>query len=222
MVWSSGGCLRRRMTINSNPQGAMVYVDGHQLGKTPVSTDFTYYGTRNIRLEMDHYQTMNVKQKVVPPWYEFPPLDFFTETFSASEIKDHHVWTYDLQPRAISSDEQILNRANEFAFEGSRIVNSDGSLGAPVTAKNYQNHHRPGIGENPDSGLNQMFPANGGPTQSLAPPDEGATFTSASESAPLGVGESQGLESAPAQNDPNAFPTGSADWDSPNRYPQGN
>ncbi len=224
MVATSGGCLRRRMTINSNPPGATVYVDGRQLGKTPVSTDFTYYGTRNIRLEKDKYQTRNIKQKVSPPWYEFPPLDFFTETFSVGEIKNHHVWTYELQRQAYSPGDQILKRANEFAFEGSRIVNSDGSLGAPITAENYQKYRRPGIGENPDTGLNQIFSANGDPTESLAPSGETSVLTSEElpNSALTGVEKSQSFENAPARNNPNEFPTGSADWDSPNRYPHGN
>lgn len=223
IVWTSGGCLRRRMTINSKPQGATVYVDGHQLGKTPVSTDFTYYGTRNIRLEMDNYHTMNVKQKVSPPWYEFPVFDFFTETFSANEIKNHHVWTYDLQPKAISSDDQIEKRAEAFAFEGSRIVNPDGSLGTPITAENYQNRRRPGVGENPDAGVGHMFPGNGGPTESLAPPDENSASMTGEfpENGPLS-GNSSAIENMSAPNDPNAFPTGSADWDTPNRYPSRN
>jgi len=198
---TSAGCLRKRMTIQSNPPGATVYVDGHQLGKTPVSTDFTYYGTRNIRLEMDNYQTLNVKQKVKPAWYEIPPLDFFTETFSAGEIKDQHVYNYDLQQRAISSDEQIMERAKDFAFEGSRSVNADGSLGTPVTSENY---HAPSVGENPDAGLLRPAPVT---TPATAPVTEAVP---APETSPL-------TQPVP-ERDPNRMPTGSADWDSPNRY----
>ncbi|MDO4585133.1 MAG: PEGA domain-containing protein [Planctomycetia bacterium] len=130
------GCLRRRMTINSNPPGATVYVDGHQLGRTPVSTDFTYYGTRNIRLELDNYQTLEVHQAVRPPWYQLPPFDFFVETFSPNEIKDQHTWTYNMTPRVVSSPEQILERGNELAYEGSRVVYDNGRVGPPVLSEN--------------------------------------------------------------------------------------
>lgn len=194
---TTGGCLRKRMTIQSNPPGATVYVDGRQLGKTPVSTDFTYYGTRNIRLEMDNYQTLNVKQKVRPAWYEIPPLDFFTETFSAAEIKDHHVYNYDLQQRTISSDDQIMDRARDFAFEGSRSVNPDGTLGTPITSENY---HAPTVGDNPDAGT---VPPRSAPAPAPAP-----CYDPAPESILTPVPE----------KDPNKMPTGSADWDSPNRY----
>ncbi len=238
-ILTTCGCLRRRMTINSNPPGATVYVDGHQIGKTPVSTDFTYYGTRNIRLEMDNYQTMVVKQKVTPPWYEFPPLDFFTETFSANEIKDHHVWTYDLQQSTISSDDQIMERAENFAFEASRSINPDGSLGTPVTAENYRLRHRPTVGDNPDSASNTQIPLNAPQTVPLDPPAENDDTNHSvpvvevpqnaqnPQSVLLSPGQTvPGWDSAPQTthptSNPNSFPRGSADWDTPNRYPHGN
>ena len=36
---SQTGCVRRRMTIRSDPPGALVYVDDQQIGATPISTD---------------------------------------------------------------------------------------------------------------------------------------------------------------------------------------
>ena len=126
------GCLRRRMTINSNPPGAVVYVDEQRIGRTPVSTDFTYYGTRNIRLEMEDYETLHVQQPVAHPWYELPPFDFFSETFTPGEVKDQHTFTYNMTPKMLESDERILERANQLAEEASRSVNTNGQLGAPV------------------------------------------------------------------------------------------
>ncbi len=35
------GCVHRRVTINSYPQGALVKVDGKDIGYTPASFDFT-------------------------------------------------------------------------------------------------------------------------------------------------------------------------------------
>ena len=52
------GCVQRRMTIRSSPPGAMVYVDNQEIGTTPVSTGFTYYGTREFRLVKDGYETL--------------------------------------------------------------------------------------------------------------------------------------------------------------------
>ena len=46
-----GGCVLRSLTVNSEPPGAMVYLDDELIGETPVTTTFTYYGTRKITLE---------------------------------------------------------------------------------------------------------------------------------------------------------------------------
>ena len=76
------GCVQRRMTIRSNPPGALVYVDNHEIGVTPVSTSFLYYGTREIRLVKDGYETLTVLQPMLPPWYQIPPLDFSRRIWS--------------------------------------------------------------------------------------------------------------------------------------------
>src|SRR4026207_657261 len=65
--------VRRRLNVNSNPQGALVYVDNQQIGSTPCSVDFTYYGTREIRLIKPGFETLTVNQPIPAPWYEYTP-----------------------------------------------------------------------------------------------------------------------------------------------------
>ena len=55
MLLTSMGCVQRRLTLRSFPEGAMAYVDDQEIGQTPVSTSFTHYGVRSIRLEKDGY-----------------------------------------------------------------------------------------------------------------------------------------------------------------------
>ena len=82
------------MTVRSNPPGALLYVDDYEIGVTPVSTNFTYYGTRKIRLVKDGYETLTVMQSIPPPWYEYVPLDFVSENFVPGQIRDQRtVWT---------------------------------------------------------------------------------------------------------------------------------
>jgi hypothetical protein len=45
------GCVERTITINSEPQGALVYLNDEEVGRTPVSVPFLYYGTYDVRLE---------------------------------------------------------------------------------------------------------------------------------------------------------------------------
>src|SRR5215475_1753834 len=91
--------VRRRLNINSNPQGALVYVDNQQIGTTPCGVDFTYYGTREIRLIKPGYETLTVNQPIPTPWYQIPPLDFVSENLVATKIRDNRTVTYDLAPQ---------------------------------------------------------------------------------------------------------------------------
>jgi hypothetical protein len=107
------GCVQRRMTIRSDPPGALVYVDDYQLGSTPVSHDFVYYGTRKIRLVKDGYETLTVRQPFPVPWYQFFPLDFVTENLWPWEIRDERVVTLAMQPAATTPPESVVARAEQ-------------------------------------------------------------------------------------------------------------
>lgn len=105
------GCVRRRMTIRSNPPGALAYVDDQEIGTTPVSTAFTYYGTRKVQLVKDGFETLTVKQTFYPPWYEITPLDFVSENLWPHELRDEQFLDFQLQPQQIVAAETLVERA---------------------------------------------------------------------------------------------------------------
>jgi hypothetical protein len=108
---SQTGCVQRRFTIRSNPPGARVYVDDYEVGTTPCSTDFIYYGTRKVRLVKPGYETLTVLQPVPTPWYQYPPLDFISENLVPGETRDERVLDYQLTPQVVVPAEQLLSRA---------------------------------------------------------------------------------------------------------------
>ena len=108
----SFGCVHRRLTIRSNPPGALVYVDDQEIGRTPVSTPFIYYGTRSIRLELDGYETLNVDQRFRPPWYQIPPLDFVSENLVPRDLRDERVLDFQMAPQRLVTKEELIQRAN--------------------------------------------------------------------------------------------------------------
>lgn len=107
-----GGCVRRRMTVRSQPPGAMVYIDDQQIGTTPVSTDFVYYGTRKIKLVKDQFETMQTYHTIAPPWYQIPPFDFVTENLIGREIRDERAVDFTLVPQRIVPPQELLGRAD--------------------------------------------------------------------------------------------------------------
>jgi hypothetical protein len=110
---AAGGCVQRRMTIRSNPPGALVYVDDYQIGTTPVSHDFVYYGTRKIRLVKDGYETLTVRQPFPIPWYEIFPLDFVTENLIPWEVRDERVVDLAMTPASSTPPEMVVARAEQ-------------------------------------------------------------------------------------------------------------
>jgi hypothetical protein len=107
------GCVRRRLNVRSNPPGALVYVDNQQIGTTPCSVDFIYYGTREIRLIKPGYETLTVNQPIPTPWYEIPPIDFISENLAPTKIRDNRTVTYNMAPQLVVPKEQLLDRANQ-------------------------------------------------------------------------------------------------------------
>ena len=116
------GCVRRRMNLRSNPSGAMVYVDDQQIGMTPVSTSFRYYGTRKIKLVKDGYETHTAMHTFQAPWYEFPPLDFVSETLIPREIRDERILDFQLQPQRVVTGDELISRANNLRFNAQQGI----------------------------------------------------------------------------------------------------
>lgn len=112
-ILSACGCVHRRMTITSDPPGATVFIDNHEIGKTPVSHDFTYYGTRSFRLEKDGYETVNELRDIKAPWYQIPPFDFFSDNFAGKDINDHRYFNFQLHHRPEESENDIIARGLE-------------------------------------------------------------------------------------------------------------
>ncbi len=110
------GCTSRRLTIRSNPSGALVEVDGQRKGLTPVSMDFVHHGTREITLSAPGYETMTVQQPTPAPWYQHFPADFFTDHFLPYRAINRYDFTYDLMPRTVDAEDPNLlrGRAGDF------------------------------------------------------------------------------------------------------------
>lgn len=108
------GCahnMHRRVTIRSEPPGALVKLEGEEIGYTPVSMNFDHYGTREITLIKDGYETVTAMQKVRTPWYQKVGVDLVTDNFSPVKINDRMEYTFTLNKQEVVSNDQLLQRA---------------------------------------------------------------------------------------------------------------
>ena len=117
LSFSSVGCVSRRMTIVSNPPGAMTLLDGREIGYTPASADFIWYGTRQVTLIKDGFETKTDLVTIPAPWYQWPVIEFFADNFSPKRVTDRRVFNFDLQPKQIIPDEELRARARQLRSE---------------------------------------------------------------------------------------------------------
>ena len=47
------GCVKRTISITSDPGGALVWVNDREVGRTPLEIEFLYYGEYDVRVERD-------------------------------------------------------------------------------------------------------------------------------------------------------------------------
>jgi hypothetical protein len=120
--FSLTGCVRKRLTFRTNPAGAMVYVDKQPIGLTPVSTNFTYYGTRSVEIVKDGYRTEKFLRKIHPPWYEIPPLDFVSETLWPFENRDERIIDVQMSPEPLVPNEALVASGEQLRLQAGQGI----------------------------------------------------------------------------------------------------
>ena len=92
-----GGCVERELQVNSEPQGALVYLNDQEVGRTPLRQDFTWYGTYDVAVRKEGYQTLKTESPVIAPWWQWIPFDFVADILPF-RLKDSHALHYTLKP----------------------------------------------------------------------------------------------------------------------------
>lgn len=100
----------------------MVYVDKQKIGQSPISTAFTYYGTREIEVVADGYRTERVLREIKPWWYEYPGLDFVTETLWPFEVRDERVIDIEMVQAKQKTSEELLNNGLSMRLQASQAA----------------------------------------------------------------------------------------------------
>ena len=112
------GCVERRYTIRSEPPGALVIVNNEEIGVTPVSRSFTYYGDRDITLMRDGYATKRVLEPVRAPWWDNLLTEFFTENLVPVTLRDEREFKYVMEPAAVPPQQELLQRGEGLRAQG--------------------------------------------------------------------------------------------------------
>jgi len=110
---TTSACVRRTISIDTDPQGAVVYLNDREVGTSPVSTDFTWYGDYRVDIRKPGYQTLNTHLNVLPPWYQLPLVDFFADVLWPGRVHDLHQARFALEKQPDTDLNDLLERAAE-------------------------------------------------------------------------------------------------------------
>jgi hypothetical protein len=113
-----GGCVERRYTIRTDPPGALVIVNGEEIGTSPVSRSFVFYADRDITLMHEGYQTQRIIQPINAPWFDNLVFEFFTENLIPITFRDEHEFLYKMAPATNPPVADLVQRAEGLRAEG--------------------------------------------------------------------------------------------------------
>jgi len=107
-----GGCVERRLTINTEPQGALVILNDEEIGESPVTVPFNWYGDYWVRISKQGYETLDTHRELKSPWYDHFPFDFLA-MLNPTRTIDSYEWTFELSPKEEISREELIQKAEE-------------------------------------------------------------------------------------------------------------
>jgi hypothetical protein len=111
------GCVERTIRVTSEPAGAIVWLNDVEIGRTPVETDFTFYGTYDVRLNREGCEPIVTTREAKAPVHEWPGLDLVALAlpFTFTNVVE---WNFEMTPTPESIDPEaaaaaLLERADE-------------------------------------------------------------------------------------------------------------
>ena len=115
------GCLEQSLTVTTEPEGALVVISDKEVGRTPLTTDFTWYGDYEviIRYPEKGYETITTNANISPKWYGYPPLDLFAD-LAPWKVRDKRYLHYKLKKLKLPNDETLIKRAEQMADRNAR------------------------------------------------------------------------------------------------------
>lgn len=113
LVITATSCVRRTLSITTEPPQALIFLNDQEVGRSKVSTDFLWYGDYDVVVRKEGYKTLHTHWDIKPPWYQIIPVDFFAEVLWPGHFHDQHEHHFVLEPLTRPSTEELIGRAME-------------------------------------------------------------------------------------------------------------
>jgi len=130
VIMALGGCVERKLTVNTEPSGAVVWLNDEEIGTSPVTVEFNWYGDYKVRIFKDGYETLNTHRKLERPTHDKFPFDFFAEVLSPKQIVDEYEWEFVLTTYQAPERENLIEKAEALKQKTINKMQAD-ELGRP-------------------------------------------------------------------------------------------
>ncbi len=117
IILAATGCVERELTINTQPQGAVVTLNDEEIGTSPVTVSFNWYGDYCVRISKEGYETLNTHKELKGPWYDKFPFDFFAQIVSPKRTVDKYEWTFALEEKKQMNPQELVEKAQQLRKE---------------------------------------------------------------------------------------------------------
>jgi hypothetical protein len=101
-----------------------------------MTRDFTWYGTYDVVLRKEGYETLKTEGQVIAPWWQWVPIDLFAELLP---LHDQRELAYTMRPYAAATldPQQMLSRAEgmETQLRSSRYTRQPATAPTTVPAQ---------------------------------------------------------------------------------------
>ena len=110
----AGGCVERLIHVRSEPPGAIIWLNDEEVGATPLTVPFTWYGTYDVVLRKAGHEPLHTTQTARAPVYQWLGIDLLAEVFWPFTITDEHEWEFVLSPLSAEDPNLLVQRAADF------------------------------------------------------------------------------------------------------------
>jgi hypothetical protein len=111
------GCVERELTINTAPEGGLVFLNDEEIGYSPVTVSFLWYGDYKVRITKDGYETLDTHKELKAPLHDYFPFDIFAEVLNPTKIVDRYQWSFDLEQYTQADRQELLDAAENMRAE---------------------------------------------------------------------------------------------------------
>jgi hypothetical protein len=104
------GCVQRQLTVMTDPPGAVVWLNDREMGRTPFSRSFLWYGNYDVVVRKEGFQTLKTTAEITAPFWQFVPLDLMTDFLP---LRDNQTMHFSLKPEAPVDPSSLVERGRQ-------------------------------------------------------------------------------------------------------------